>query len=78
MLISEDYAASDFEWSQEQVVDLALTDRNGDFRFARPLLPDTPYSVVIEADGFLPQTADDFSFKVEQLAADITIELVRG
>ena len=78
VLISEDYAASDFEWSQEQVVDLALTDRNGDFRFARPLLPDTLYSVVIEADGFLPQTADDFSFKVEQLAADITIELVRG
>lgn len=78
VLIGEDYAAGEFEWIQEQVVDLALTDRNGAFQFPRPLVPDTPYSVVIEVDGFLPQTADGFQFTQEQGAADITIELVRG
>ncbi len=78
VLIGEDYAAGEFEWIQEQVVDLALTDRNGNFRFSRPLSPDTPYSVVIEADGYLPQTADGFQFTLDQRNADITIELVRG
>ena len=78
VLIGEDYAASEFEWIQEQVVDLALTDRNGDFQFARPLVPETPYSVIIEADGYLPQTADGFKFSLDQRSADITIELVRG
>ena len=78
VLIGEDYAAGEFEWIQEQVVDLALTDRNGDFRFSRPLAHDTPYSVVIEADGYLPQTADGFEFSLDESSADITIELVRG
>ena len=78
VLIGEDYAAAEFEWIQEQVVDLALTDRNGDFRFSRPLAPDTPYSVVIEADGYLPQTADGFQFTLDERSADIIIELVRG
>ncbi len=78
VLIGEDYAASEFEWSQEQVVDLATSDRNGVFQFARPLAVDTPYSVVIEADGFIPLAADRFEFTQNQPIADITIELVRG
>ena len=78
VLIGEAYSASEFEWLLEQVVDLATTDRNGYFRFARPLAPNTPYSVVIEADGYLPQSADGFQFDPDQPSADIRIELVRG
>ena len=82
ILISEDYSAGDFEWKQEQVSALATTDRNGDFQFDRPLAFDTPYSVVIEAEGYLPLAADGFEFKSDEWAADIQtdiqIELVRG
>lgn len=78
VLISEDYAASEFEWKQEQVVDLVTSDRNGLFQFTRPLAYDTPYSVVIEADGYIPHAADGFIFRPNQPSADITIEMVRG
>ncbi len=78
VLISEDFAASEFEWIQEQVVDLATSDRNGDFQFARPVAFDTPYSVIIEADGYIPHAADGFSFDQSQPDAEITIEMVRG
>ena len=78
ILISEDFAASEFEWDQEQVVALATTDRNGNFQFARPLAFNTPYSVVIEADGYIPHAADFFEFKPEQPNANITIQMVRG
>ena len=77
-LISEDYAASEFEWKQEQLVALVTSDRNGVFQFPRPLAFDTPYSVVIEADGYIPQAADGFSFTPNQPSADITIEMARG
>ncbi|MCY3781769.1 MAG: trypsin-like peptidase domain-containing protein [Chloroflexi bacterium] len=77
-LISEDYAASEFEWKQEQVVDLVTSDRNGVFQFPRPLAFDTPYSVVIEADGYIPLAADGFIFRRGQPNADVTIEMVRG
>lgn len=78
VLISEDFDASEFVWNQEQVVALASTDRNGNFQFARPLAFDTPYSVVIEADGYIPNFADVFDFDPNQPSADITIEMVRG
>lgn len=78
VLISEDFDASEFAWNQEQVVALATTDRNGEFQFARPLAFDTPYSVVIEADGYIPNFADVFDFDPNQPSADITIEMARG
>lgn len=78
VLISEDYAASEFEWREDQVFALATTDRNGDFQFARPLAFDTFYSIVIEADGFIPQAADEFKFSPDRPYADIEIALVRG
>ncbi len=78
VLVSEDFAASEFEWNQEQVVDLATTDRNGNFQFARPLAFDTPYSVVIEADGYIPHAADVFDFEPDQPNANITIQMVRS
>lgn len=78
VLISEDYDASEFVWNQEQVEALATSDRNGEFQFARPLAFDTPYSVVVEADGYIPNFADVFRFGRDQPSADITIEMVRG
>ena len=77
-LISEDYAASEFEWRQDQLVDLVNSDRNGDFQFGRPLAYDANYSVVIEADGYIPQAADGFSFSRSQPSPDIIIEMARG
>ena len=78
VLIGEEYAANEFEWKLEQVFDLATTDRNGDFQFGRPLAFDTPYSIVIEADGYLPLAADGFSFAAAESIEDILIEMVRG
>ena len=78
VLVSEDYAANEFVWRQEQVFDMATTDRNGDFQFARPLSFDTPYSVVVEADGYLPLAADGFEFGADQPYVEISIDLVRG
>ncbi len=78
VLISEDYSASEFEWKAEQVFATSTTDRNGDFQFARPLAANTPYSVIVAADGYLPLAADSFQFEADQRAVDITMELVRG
>ncbi len=78
VIISEDYAASEFEWREEQVVALAITDRKGSFQFARPLAFDSPYSIVIEADGYIPHAADEFIFGADQPFVDITIEMTRG
>ena len=58
MVISEDYSVAEFVWDQEQVYALATTDRNGRFQLDRLLEFDKPYSVIIQADGYLPVTAD--------------------
>ena len=78
VLIGEDYAASEFEWRADQIFDFAITDRNGDFQFGRPLASDTPYSIVIEADGYLPLAADGFEFAADERERELVIELVRG
>jgi len=78
VLISADFTASEFEWREDQIYALATTDRNGNFQFARPLAFDTLYSVVIEADGFIPHAADEFYFSADQPYADIEIAMVRG
>ena len=77
-LISEDYAAAEFEWRAEQVSALATSDRNGDFQFALPLQADTPYSVVVAADGYLPLSADGFSYSADVRSATLDLELTRG
>ena len=77
ILISEDFSIEDFVWDQEQVFAIATTDRNGDFQFDRPLTLDTPYSLAIEASGYLPITVDGFELDAESLnPLIITIELV--
>ena len=78
VLISDLYTASEFLWREDQIYDLATSDRNGDFQFARPLIYDTFYSVVIEADGFIPHAADEFFFSADQPYADIEIAMVYG
>ncbi len=78
VLISEDYAASEFVWREDQIVALATTDRRGRFQFARSLEFDTLYSVVIEADGYIPHAADEFRYEADEPFADIRIEMVRG
>ena len=78
VLISADYTAAEFEWIEDQIFALATTDRNGNFQFARPLEFDTFYSVVIEADGYIPHAADEFAFAADQPYADIEIAMVRG
>ncbi len=78
VLVSADYTASEFEWREDQIYDFATSDRNGDFQFPRPLAFDTFYSVVIEADGFIPHAADEFFFSADQPYADIEIAMVYG
>lgn len=78
ILVGEDYSVSDFEWRQEQISALATTDRNGDFQFGQPLSFDTPYSVIIEAEGYVPLAADGIEFSADERIVDIRIELVRG
>lgn len=78
VLIGEDYSADEFEWKQEQVFATSMTDRNGEFQFDRPLVANTPYSIIVAADGYLPLSADSFQFGADQRAVDITMELVRG
>ncbi len=62
ILLSEDFSVEDFVWSQEQVFATANTDRNGYFEVNRLLATETPYSIIIAAEGYLPMTADGFEF----------------
>jgi hypothetical protein len=78
VLITEDYSIADFEWRQDQVYAAATTDRNGNFQVDRLLAYDTPYSVIIAADGYLPITADGFELSVNTPNPfDLVIPLTR-
>lgn len=60
LLISEDFSIADFTWSSEQLYALAVTDRDGRFEVDRPLRLDSPYSVLIQVQGYLPIARDGF------------------
>lgn len=78
VMISEDFSVEDFTWNQEQVFAIATTDRNGDFQFDRPLSLETPYSIVIESEGYLPIAVDGFELDENiNNPLNIIIELVR-
>lgn len=78
LLISEDYAVADFVWDQEQLYALATTDQEGTFEIDRPLQLDTPYSVLIAAEGYLPIAADGFTIEPDDgNPVEITIPLTR-
>ena len=78
MLITEDYAVADFVWDREQLYAIATSDQQGDFEIDRPLELDTPYSVLITAEGYLPVSADGFSVEADNAnPLEITIPLTR-
>ena len=62
VLITEDYSIADFEWRQDQIFATAQTDRNGNFEVERLLQRNTPYSVIINAEGWLPLAVDAYTF----------------
>lgn len=77
VLVSDEFSVGDFEWKQNQIFALATTDQNGRFEIDRPLQLETPYSVIVEARGYLPVTADGFELDAETPnPLNITIELV--
>jgi S1-C subfamily serine protease len=61
ILISEDFSVEDFTWEQDQVYALAVTDRDGRFQLDRLLEYDAPYSVMIQADGYLQISGDGYT-----------------
>lgn len=79
ILLTAEYSVSDFEWHEDQVFALAVTDRNGRFQVDRPLELRVPYSVIVAATGYLPVTADGFKIEPETPnPLDLTIYLTRG
>ncbi len=80
ILVSADYSAAEFtrDWNQEQVYAIAITDRNGRFQLDRNLQPNTPYSVVIVAEGYIPVLADGVEVAPDAGIIDIPIYLTRG
>ncbi|MBK8032331.1 MAG: trypsin-like peptidase domain-containing protein [Chloroflexi bacterium] len=80
VLVSADFSAAEFtrDWSQEQIYALAITDRNGRFQLDRPLQPNTPYSVVIVASGYIPVLADGVEVAPDAGVVDVPIYLTRG
>ncbi len=79
ILISADFSVEDFVWDANQIYALATTDRNGYYQIDRPLDVDTPYSVMIAADGYLPIAGDGFTVTTKDPnPLDMIIELTRG
>lgn len=60
MLLGEQYSVEDFVYRGDQLFATTTTDREGRFQFNRPLTYGTPYSIIINARGYLPLTADGF------------------
>jgi hypothetical protein len=63
ILISAEFSVGEFNWDQNKVYAMAVTDQNGFFEIDRPLelsTTDKPvaYSAIIAADGYLPISAD--------------------
>lgn len=78
IVISEDFAVNEFVWDATQVTALAVTDRNGNFEIDRLLAFSTPYSVLIATQGYLPLSADGFSFAPDRgSVVEMFIPMVR-
>ena len=78
ILISEDFSIEDFVWNQEQIYAMATTDRNGRFQLDRLLQFGAPYSVMIQAEGYLPVSADGIEVDSEtENPKEISIPLTR-
>jgi hypothetical protein len=76
VLISAAFSVDEFTWDADQIFALATTDRNGRFQIPRLLQLDTPYSVVIAAQGYLAISGDGFTVTEDTPnPLDMTIEL---
>ena len=62
ILLTEDYSIADFEWREEQIFATARSDQNGNFEVQRLLQRNTPYSILVQAEGWLPLSADSYQF----------------
>lgn len=79
VLITEDFSIADFVWRQDQIYASAVTDRNGNFQVDRLLQYESPYSVIIAAEGYLPIAVDGFEVDTETPnPLDLVIPLTRG
>ena len=80
VLISDQFSVSQFtdQWSQDQVYALAVTDSGGSFQIDRLLKPDTPYSVFVVAEGYLPISADAVKVSADTDSVDVPIYLTHG
>ncbi|MGJ3237879.1 MAG: S1 family peptidase [Anaerolineae bacterium] len=68
ILITEDFSIADFVWDDDQIYALAIADREGRFEIDRSLELDSPYSVYVIAEGYLPITQDGYLINEENLA----------
>lgn len=69
---------ADFVWDISQIYALAITDRNGRFEIDRSLELGSPYSVIVEVEGYLPLAVDGFKLSPEDgNPIDMLIELMR-
>jgi hypothetical protein len=46
MLLSAEYSVEDFDWNEDKIYALAVTDRTGRFQIDRPLELGAPYSMI--------------------------------
>jgi hypothetical protein len=65
IIISEDFSVGEFRWREDQIFARTVTDRNGNFQLDRLLQYETPYSVVVIAEGYLPIAADGYRFRLD-------------
>jgi hypothetical protein len=76
VLISDAFSVEEFTWDADQIFAQATTDRNGRFQIPRLLQWDTPYSVVVAAQGYLAISGDGFTVTEDTPnPLDMTIEL---
>lgn len=62
ILLTEDFSIADFEWREEQVFATARSDQDGNFEVQRLLQRNIPYSILVQAEGWLPLAADSYLF----------------
>lgn len=65
----------DFDGSDEQILDAATTDQNGEFVLLTPLEPGTAYSILAVAEGYKGFGQDDVVFSDKPETVNVTIEL---
>ncbi len=76
-VLVEGVTLNDFDGSDDQILDAAVTDRNGEFMLTVALEPGTAYSVLAVAEGYKSFGQDDVVFSDQAETVDITLEMQR-